>query len=123
MCDTLAQFQPFARDYEVLKDASIGQIINRTGCHRPCKYKEYVVVDGPIESAYMTDYYLSIEFWMLTTDITIKTEQLIYPKTSLVAEFGGTLSLFLGVSFMTLWNGIERTAQFGRDSRKYFSYP
>ena len=30
-----------------------------------------------------------------------------------VAEFGGTLSLFLGFSFMTLWDGIcnLRTAQ------------
>ena len=30
-----------------------------------------------------------------------------YPWPSLVAEFGGTLSLFLGVSFMTLWDAGE----------------
>ena len=31
--------------------------------------------------------------------------------TSLVAEFGGTLSLFLGFSFMTLWEGVEVMAR------------
>ena len=31
---------------------------------------------------------------------------LIYKWTSLIAEFGGTLGLFLGFSFMTLWDGI-----------------
>ena len=32
---------------------------------------------------------------------------LIYKWTSLIAEFGGTLGLFLGFSFMTLWDGIS----------------
>ena len=36
---------------------------------------------------------------------TVQTEALLYPWTSLVAEFGGTLGLFLGVSIMTLWDG------------------
>ena len=31
---------------------------------------------------------------------------LIYEWSSLIAEFGGTLGLFLGFSFMTLWDGI-----------------
>ena len=34
----------------------------------------------------------------------MEKEQLIYPLTSLVAEFGGTLGLFLGFSFMTVWD-------------------
>ena len=37
----------------------------------------------------------------------VETEELIYPWTSLVAEFGGALGLFLGVSFMTIWDGIH----------------
>ena len=123
VCHTLAQFEPFAREYEVLKDASLREIIKRTGCHKPCKYKEYVVVNGPLEAAYEAYSFFSIEFWMLTTDITMKTEQLIYHETSLVAEFGGTLSLFLGVSFMTLWNGIERLGRFGRATKTYFLHP
>ena len=38
-------------------------------------------------------------------------EELLYTLESLVAEFGGTLSLFLGLSFMTLWDGVELIKQ------------
>jgi hypothetical protein len=37
----------------------------------------------------------------------VETEELVFPVTSLVAEFGGTLGLFLGFSFMTLWDEAE----------------
>ena len=30
----------------------------------------------------------------------------IYPSSTMVAEVGGTLGLFLGVSFMTVWDGV-----------------
>ena len=32
--------------------------------------------------------------------------ELIYPLSSLVAEFGGILGLFIGFSFMALWDGL-----------------
>ena len=37
----------------------------------------------------------------------VEREELLYTLTSLVAEFGGTLGLFVGFSFMTLWEGVE----------------
>ena len=37
----------------------------------------------------------------------VETETLVYPWTSFVAEFGGSLGLFLGVSFMSLWDGVN----------------
>ena len=36
----------------------------------------------------------------------VEEEVLIYPITSLIAEFGGALGLFLGFSFMTIWHKI-----------------
>ena len=39
--------------------------------------------------------------------LLVEREELLYTLESLVAEFGGTLSLFLGLSFMTLWDGVE----------------
>ena len=41
----------------------------------------------------------------------VEREDLLYTLESLVAEFGGTLSLFLGLSFMTLWDGVELIKQ------------
>ena len=37
----------------------------------------------------------------------VEKESLLYPIEYLVAEFGGTLGLFLGFSFMALWDGVE----------------
>ena len=45
--------------------------------------------------------------WAVSNSTLVETEHLIYPWTSLVAEFGGALGLFLGVSLMTIWDGIH----------------
>ena len=37
---------------------------------------------------------------------TVYEEQLLFGPSSMVAEVGGILGLFLGISFMTLWNGL-----------------
>ena len=39
--------------------------------------------------------------------LMVETEALVYTIESLVAEFGGTLSLFVGFSFMNLWDVFE----------------
>ena len=36
----------------------------------------------------------------------VETEELIYPWQSFLAEFGGALGLFLGFSFMTVWDSL-----------------
>ena len=60
--------------------------------------------------------------WNTSPNLLVESEQLLYPLESLVgfffltllmspwpsqvAEFGGTLGLFLGFSFMALWDGV-----------------
>ena len=52
-----------------------------------------------------------LQFWFtqfrytLTRYTSIEKEELLYHSSTMVAEMGGTLSLFLGVSFMTIWDG------------------
>ena len=46
----------------------------------------------------------------------VKTEKLSYPLPSLVAEFEGTLGLFLGFSFITHWGQIDHGTQTIRPS-------
>ena len=86
------------------------KIFTKTDCIKPCRYREYAVVEGPIESDFTKYSYFSVDLWMISTDITILTEILVYPWTSLMAEFGGTFSLFFGLSMMTLWDGMRRMA-------------
>ena len=48
--------------------------------------------------------------WNTSPYMLIETEKLVYTLESLVAEFGGTLGLFLGFSFMNLWDVVEIAA-------------
>ena len=45
--------------------------------------------------------------WNTSPYMLVEKEFLLYSLESLVAEFGGTLGLFLGFSFMALWDGAE----------------
>ena len=62
--------------------------------------------------------HLSVELWMVTTEVTVETEVLLYTWQNLVAEFGGTLGLFLGFSFMTLWDGMARLEKIADIAKK-----
>ena len=99
----------------------MSHITERTGCEKPCRYKEYVLSGDMQQSTYFTPgYYLTLDVWMITTDITVKTEQLIISPATLVANIGGTLSLFLGVSFMSLWDAIAQLGNIGNKVKSYF---
>ena len=43
-------------------------------------------------------------FGYSSNSLTIKEEALVYPFISFFAELGGSLGLFLGFSFLTLWD-------------------
>ena len=45
--------------------------------------------------------------WNTSPYMLIESEKLVYTVESLVAEFGGTLGLFLGFSFMNFWDVVE----------------
>ena len=45
---------------------------------------------------------------------------LIFPTSSLLAEIGGTLGVFLGFSFIAVWDGIQQVIRCARSV--YFSW-
>ena len=95
VCTSLHQFEHFARQYDAMRDASMRQILNLTRCQKPCSYKKYVLISGPLEAAYTAYSHFSVELWMVTTDITSLTETLIYPWTGKNVEFPLIENIFL----------------------------
>ena len=49
-----------------------------------------------------------IMFGYSSNSLTIKEEALVYPFMSFFAELGGSLGLFLGFSFLTLWDLVPK---------------
>ena len=97
------------------------QVFKKTGCLKPCYYKYYRMVEPRAKMAgHENDKKgCQIAIWNTSPDTYVKTESLVYPWTSLVAEFGGTLGLFLGFSFMTIWDGLQSLMRWGRQGREY----
>ena len=46
-------------------------------------------------------------FVLVNSEVTEEREEILYDELSLVAELGGALGLFLGFSFLTLWDLAE----------------
>ena len=59
--------------------------------------------------------------WMYLQDLIWKV--FLYPWTSLVAEFGGSLGLFLGISFMSVWDGLRILIHFLTQCAAENKYP
>ena len=76
-----------------------------TNCIKPCKYREYKVF-GENRRTTLQSKDFSFSLWAISKNTEVKREELIYPFSSFLAEFGGILGLFLGFSFMSLWDQI-----------------
>lgn len=97
--------------YSKLAFIEYKEINQLTDCLKPCKYRKYFFFGDPIETVFESEYF-TFSLWAVSKETRIKKEHLIYPLSSLIAEFGGTLGIFLGFSFITLWDNIILTSAF-----------
>ena len=93
----------YDREFDRLSKAETNEIRRVTGCRKPCSYKKYKFI-GEKEDTTSQSGEFTFSLWAVSELTMVHSEQLIYPLSSLVAELGGVLSLFLGFSFMTHWD-------------------
>ena len=105
ICNSGTEFKTFEQTYNFLYEAESYEIEDLVGCKKPCTYNEFRFVHSSAEV--MPAIRNSVGFWAASRKTQIEEEVLLYPFTSLVAEFGGALGLFLGFSFMTIWQEIR----------------
>ena len=55
-----------------------------------------------------------------STEIRREREDWVYPLVSFVAEFGGSLGLFVGFSFLAIWDCIDYMVSRSKSVKDYF---
>merc|ERR1712032_810119 len=88
-----------------LSQAELSKIIRMTNCKIPCNYNQYKLANNP-PRPFTDSFGNETVFGLLAVseNTEYQEEVLLYPLTSLIAEFGGSLGLFLGSSFMSIWD-------------------
>ena len=87
-----------------MSDVVEAKLTNMTGCSLPCSYSEYKIVGSP-SVADPTSYGFQLSF--AKTEASEEREALVYEFVSFVSEFGGSLGLFLGFSFYSVWDILQ----------------
>ena len=104
-------FREYESIFNELDQAESDEIRQITGCRKPCKYKRYSFLGDPFPSAFESEHPF-FALWAVSNKTKVETEELVYPSSSLVAELGGTLGLFLGFSFISLWDKLGALRRF-----------
>ena len=59
------------------------------------------------EWTYSFDHRFRFDILMASSELRIEKEAYVYPAISFIGEFGGSLGLFLGVSFLTIFDILD----------------
>ena len=102
VCTAVEQLLKFEAEYEEIDTWQQGSIVQYTECLPPCSYTEYKLVDQPNE--FKPGHSLLLQ--LASSKVLKRTEEIIYSMESFVSEFGGALGLFLGFSFMMVWDAL-----------------
>ena len=109
-------FREFEEINNILFNADMPLIMAKTGCKTPCSYKEYNFANPNLKeySINADDPATSVAFclWSVSNHTLIEEESLVLSLQSLISDFGGSLGLFLGFSFMTIWDGVKLSAMY-----------
>ena len=112
-CSTVQHFSQYQILYEKLALMEIGDVTNLTNCPLPCSYRIIRFVGNPkiFPNSKATNF-SSYSINLVSTNIVVETEELIYSFSNLVSDIGGSLGLFLGFSFLMIWDWIIISCDF-----------
>lgn len=77
----------------------------KNGCLKPCYYKEYVL-DTKEKCQVIRN--RTIEIVFSNSDLVIEKELESYSMLSLLSDIGGAPGMFLGFSFLMVWDTVLR---------------
>jgi hypothetical protein len=102
VCSELDELRYFHANYSSIAEYDLNEIMDLTECLKPCTYKEYKLVGSEIFSVGEH----GIFFRFVDREVVIEKEMTSYSALSFLADIGGSLGMFLGFSFLMVWDGV-----------------
>ena len=107
-CSNMSELFKYERTYREIYERKKRSLASSTGCQFPCKYKKFDIVDAQIKD--QPGDFLFTRF--ASDDIEIETEVYVYDWISFIAECGGAMGLFVGFSFLMLFDVMVDVSSF-----------
>ena len=104
VCTKIGQLKIHYDEFLKIHQLEKKELATKTGCPLPCMYKEYKQVSNPLQK---NPDLRVLNLVRSTNTVHVKKEHPLYPFSSFLAEFGGALGLFLGFSFLTVWDWFQ----------------
>ena len=114
-CTDLHQLARYEEEITKIIKLEKSAITKYTGCNNPCNYFEYKLGGDPVQAFDRT---LGLNIMFGSGTINVVKEERSYPLISFIAEFGGSLGLFLGFSIL---DSIELLCVYYQHIRSYCS--
>ena len=103
-CFNISQYEHYFNLYSTWTDEDFEKLSLLSGCLAPCFFTEVVPVGVQTFDELLTLNGTTLFVMTLAKrKLTVRTEERYPDFASLVADIGGTLGLFLGFSFLMLW--------------------
>jgi len=110
-CTAKEDLEKFFAIQDELMVLTKSELLATTQCLPPCSYYYYQLGNKAIGKEDGSGF----RILMASNEVIEESEELMYDFVSLVAEFGGALGLFLGFSFLSLWDiGLEIRNKFSK---------
>ena len=103
VCSELDELRYFHGNYSCIAEYDLDEIMDKTDCLKPCTYKEYKLVGSERISVGQH----GIFFRFADRQVVIEKEMTSYSVLSFLSDIGGSLGMFLGFSFLMVWDGVE----------------
>ena len=111
-CATSSDFSNYAIYDRMIRNYEQDLIIKKTGCLKPCIFNEYLSagVASKLQNYTITDLKgkYCLYFILASTVLDRKIETYVYPGISFISEIGGSLGLFVGFSFLTIYDWFDQ---------------
>ena len=112
VCSSVSDIFRYINHENQIRNYEQELIFQRTGCSKPCKFKEYLPAGITSKVQNLTYFDLKgkycLNFVLASTVLETKTESYVYPGISFVSEIGGSLGLFVGFSFLTIYDWFDQ---------------